>query len=441
MDKRFIDTNIRECLKITDDIVVSSYDHLFNGEHEDEEIDYFWDLRYKYPTVKFVLSEWEDVMDNSRYWHNMGRLRGYEKTNKDYKWVIFLDGDEILKADTFNLLLQDPTFNDRDWYILAVNWFFREPIYKSTELEHTIPLYKKSIMTLDPFDPEVERGQPCQRNPNGIDFLTYNGEVLVNHYSWVRTKEEMLKKVSGWGHKNDKDWKSLIEEEFSRDFNGVDFVHNYKFETVEDIYNIGKINSLTPKTKIVKADVHLFVDDVQTGQTKEVEPPFLKIIKEFDTIIEIGTFTGAFTKWLDTFKREYCELITFDITADNFKFYDSLNSKFKFVVSDCFSDEGRNKIIDKITNGRRVLLLCDGGSKNREFNLFSKYIKESDVIMLHDYKETTEKYWNIASKLNWKYVSESSYDEIKNSLMLYGIDRHPLYEEFENVFWGAFIKR
>jgi hypothetical protein len=262
LDKRFIETNIEQSLKITDDVVVSSYDHLFNGEHEGEEIDYFWGLRYKYPTVKFVLSEWEDVMDNPRYWHNMGRLRGYEKTNKDYKWVIFLDGDEILKSDTFNLFLQAPNFNDRDWYILAVNWFFREPIYKSTELEHTIPLYKKSIMTLDPFDPEVERGQPCQKNPNGVDYLRYNGEVLVNHYSWVRTKEEMLKKVSGWGHKNDKDWKSLIEEEFSRDFNGFDFVHNYKFETVEDIYNIGKINSLTPPTKIVKADVHLFVDDV-----------------------------------------------------------------------------------------------------------------------------------------------------------------------------------
>ncbi len=112
-----------------------------------------------------------------------------------------------------------------------------------------------------------------------------------------------------------------------------------------------------------------------------------------------------------------------------------------FVMLDCFSDAGRSLIIDKIKNGGRVLLLCDGGSKNLEFNLFSRYIKERDVIMLHDYKETTERYWNIASKLNWRYGSESSYDEIKNSLMLYGIDRHPLYEEFENVFWGAFIKR
>jgi hypothetical protein len=40
----------------------------------------------------------------------------------------------------------------------------------------------------------------------------------------------MLKKVSTWAHKTDKNWNELIEEEFSRDFNGTDFVHNYKYE-------------------------------------------------------------------------------------------------------------------------------------------------------------------------------------------------------------------
>lgn len=444
LDKRFIELNIKESLKITDDVVVSSYDHLFNGEKED--IGYFEGLKHVYPTVKFVLSEWEDVMDNPRYWHNMGRLRGYEKTNKDYKWVIFLDGDEILKADAFNLFLQDSNFNDRDWYILAVNWFFREAIYKSTEVEHTIPLYKKSIMTLDPFEPLVERGQPCQKNPNGIDFLTYNREVLVNHYSWVRTKEEMLKKVSGWGHKNDKDWKSLIEEEFSRDFNGKDFVHNYDFEIVEDYYNIGTTNSLVSSVsnsediKIHKDDVHLYVNDVQSGQSKEVEPPFLKIIKEFDTIIEIGTFTGAFTKWLYTFKREDCELITFDITDENFKFHNNLNSKFKLVIKDCFSDKGKNLIINKIMNGGRTLLLCDGGNKNKEFNLFSKYLKREDVIMLHDYQEDSISYSAIQSELNWRYVAESSYREIEYSIKMNNLKKHLFYDEFKRVLWGSFYQ-
>jgi hypothetical protein len=56
----------------------------------------------------------------------------------------------------------------------------------------------------------------------------------MHHYSWVRTKEEMLRKVKAWGHTNDKDWNTLIEEEFSREFNGKDFVHGYNFEILKE---------------------------------------------------------------------------------------------------------------------------------------------------------------------------------------------------------------
>ena len=48
----------------------------------------------------------------------------------------------------------------------------------------------------------------------------------------------MLKKVLNWGHKNDKNWSDLIEEEFSRPFNGTDFVHGYNYNIVENKFNI-----------------------------------------------------------------------------------------------------------------------------------------------------------------------------------------------------------
>ena len=68
--------------------------------------------------------------------------------------------------------------------------------------------------------------------------ILYDNEPLIHHYSWVRTKEEMLKKVLNWGHKNDKNWSDLIEEEFSRPFNGTDFVHGYNYNIVENKFNI-----------------------------------------------------------------------------------------------------------------------------------------------------------------------------------------------------------
>ena len=56
---------------------------------------------------------------------------------------------------------------------------------------------------------------------------------MIHHYSWVRTYKEMLKKVKHWGHTKDKDWTSLVHEEFKKDFDGTDFVHNYKYDKVE----------------------------------------------------------------------------------------------------------------------------------------------------------------------------------------------------------------
>jgi hypothetical protein len=49
----------------------------------------------------------------------------------------------------------------------------------------------------------------------------------------------MLRKVKSWGHTNDRDWNPMIEEEFSREFNGKDFVHNYSYKILEKpLFNI-----------------------------------------------------------------------------------------------------------------------------------------------------------------------------------------------------------
>jgi hypothetical protein len=69
-------------------------------------------------------------------------------------------------------------------------------------------------------------------------ILSKEGLPMLHHFSWVRTKEEMFKKVKNWGHYRDRDWISCIEEEFTRPFNGKDFVHGYEYNTVDNIFNI-----------------------------------------------------------------------------------------------------------------------------------------------------------------------------------------------------------
>jgi hypothetical protein len=39
----------------------------------------------------------------------------------------------------------------------------------------------------------------------------------------------MLKKVRCWGHKDERNWVALIEEEFKHEFRKTDFVHNYNY--------------------------------------------------------------------------------------------------------------------------------------------------------------------------------------------------------------------
>jgi hypothetical protein len=74
---------------------------------------------------------------------------------------------------------------------------------------------------------------PKRRHITGCD-----GQPMFHHYSWVRTKDEMLKKVSAWGHKADRDWKQLVEQEFLEPFAGIDFIHGYQYKKTDSLFDI-----------------------------------------------------------------------------------------------------------------------------------------------------------------------------------------------------------
>lgn len=61
---------------------------------------------------------------------------------------------------------------------------------------------------------------------------------MFHHYSWVRTQDEMLKKVRAWGHKGDRNWVQLVNEEFTGPFRGTDFIHGYTYKSVKPFFDI-----------------------------------------------------------------------------------------------------------------------------------------------------------------------------------------------------------
>jgi len=62
--------------------------------------------------------------------------------------------------------------------------------------------------------------------------------VFFHHYSWARTKEQMLTKVKNWGHRKQRNWQELVENEFSHEFNGKDFIHGYNYSRVPNLFDI-----------------------------------------------------------------------------------------------------------------------------------------------------------------------------------------------------------
>ncbi len=178
-------------------------------------------------------------------------------------------------------------------------------------------------------------------------------------------------------------------------------------------------------------------NNYRTAQSKYVTKPFLMILKDFEQIIEIGTFTGAFTFWLSENKSNSCEITSFDINPDYLQINSIKDTKLMFC--DCFEPESIMQIKSILKEPKRTLLLCDGGDKETEFKLFARFLKPKDIIMLHDYSETEAEYDKIKKELDWTTQSESHYRNLERYLP--ELNLKPFYYDiFKEVLWGSFIK-
>jgi hypothetical protein len=237
-DERFIRKSLDNLLTVTDDIVVPISDHFFDGAPED--LDSISNLVSDYPNVNFKLYNWIDSKF-PRYWHNFSRYLGTQFAKND--WILYLDSDEIIDSKLFKEFLNSELFSSSKIeilsYKLACYWYFREPIYQADKWEDSPVFVKKDLIKINLYDASLEREQMHEiLNVPKTRMVTVDGLPLVHHYSWVRSKEEMIKKVKTWGHSKDKNWVNLVEEEFSRPFNGTDFIHGYKYKIVDNKFNL-----------------------------------------------------------------------------------------------------------------------------------------------------------------------------------------------------------
>ena len=187
-----------------------------------------------------------------------------------------------------------------------------------------------------------------------------------------------------------------------------------------------------------EGSLFLEVDGIACCQTPNVSTAFLKIIHLFDTIIEIGADAGGFTLLLNHQKKDATQLISYEIAES--KISKNINrDKIDIRIADCFEDSTIQEIQDKILSGGRTLLLCDGGCKAKEFEIYAPFLKTGDVIMCHDYCDSRIDWISLCHHIHWLGAPESFYYKVAKTAWDNGLERFE-YDLFRSVLWGAFVK-
>jgi hypothetical protein len=187
----------------------------------------------------------------------------------------------------------------------------------------------------------------------------------------------------------------------------------------------------------------LYKDLHTTQQVPNIKSFFEKLLinESFNIVIELGTSLGGLTYIIDDIKQEFNLNYTIHTFDYSYKDYveKQLNQRGCFYYNlDERDEEYRKTVINLLKNNGKALLLCDGGNKIEEFNLYSQFLKNHDFIMAHDYCYDSEIFHENIENKYWNWF-EISYNDIKES-----IDKNHLIEyklvDFEYAAWACFKK-
>lgn len=235
-DHRFFRTCIENLLKCNIRCHVVTYSHMWNGEKENdkllkESIELFKNNRL----VNFYSIEWKEGK-SPWYWEGAGRFLATQQVSESSTFVLYVDVDEIIEPEQFKNFLEMEKLPSYDAIGIYGYWYWLLPTKQATTTEYTATMVKTSLARKVPMR---EGGRKLYFDVATSKLIVGQTSPFVHHYSWVRTKEEMIKKVLSWGHRDDRaNWVDLIEEEFKNPNTEKDFVHGYTYVEVENKFNI-----------------------------------------------------------------------------------------------------------------------------------------------------------------------------------------------------------
>lgn len=251
----FLDKLLLEVQKFSQYTSVSIGTKRWNGD--EENMDKIYDFLVKHedtPNVRFLL--YDPIIEASSCPYAQlvqkkdmlpeayARFIGLESIpfNVNCDYVLFLDSDEIIEGDKFKSWLDTLAYKSLEVMKLSCFWYWREPTIRARDYEEdSIVLVKREHCKPELIFHDKARTwfYDSVQGAKQRNIKSPSGDIMIHHYSWCRTKQQMLNKVRAWGHKGDCNYfEDLVEIEFSRPFNGTDFLKGLKYLRCENTFNL-----------------------------------------------------------------------------------------------------------------------------------------------------------------------------------------------------------
>lgn len=246
-ESRFLRACIEQTRLFAKQIIIPVCDHFFDGTCEDlEALDRIYRsfpdctfVQYPFIPEKIPTRVFKSVSP-AHFWHSLSRLIGVNYLDPSIETILFLDADEVPDGRKFSEWIENSDYQQHIVLKMANFWYFREPRFQAVHHEDSVVLAQRRALTAFLLLHERERDAlyDLLPGPKRRGVTAPDGEPMFHHFSWVRTQEEMLKKVQAWGHKGDRNWVDQVNQEFLTPFQGIDFIHGYQYKTVSPPFDI-----------------------------------------------------------------------------------------------------------------------------------------------------------------------------------------------------------
>ena len=170
-------------------------------------------------------------------------------------------------------------------------------------------------------------------------------------------------------------------------------------------------------------------------------------------ILEIGTSSGGLTLLirdiLDELDLINSSIRSYDIIEMSRYFLDEAiknGAKIELLIKNIFKEKyddviesEKDDVVDYIQQKGRTIIMCDGGCKMWEFNIFAKYLKPNDIIMAHDYSPDMGYFEEFIKGKIWDWCEVKDAD-IQESINKYELEPF-MRDDFREVVWVCMIKK